>query len=71
MRPLTLVGILLLALGAFVLFRGMTYKSKDEVLRVGDIKASVEQKRAVPTWVGGAAIVAGIVLIAGGMKRRA
>lgn len=71
MRPLTLVGILLLALGAFVLFRGMTYKSKDEVLRVGDIKASVEEKRAVPTWVGGAAIVAGIVLIAGGMKRRA
>jgi uncharacterized membrane protein len=71
MRPLTLVGILLLALGAFVLFRGMTYQSKDEVLRVGDIKASVEEKRAVPTWVGGAAIVAGIVLIAGGMKRRA
>jgi hypothetical protein len=71
MRPLTLVGILLLALGAFVLFRGVSYKSKDEVLRVGDIKASVEEQRAVPTWAGGAAIVAGIVLIAAGMKRRA
>jgi uncharacterized membrane protein len=71
MRPLTLVGILLLALGAFVLFRGMSYKSKDEVLRVGDLKASVEERHAVPTWVGGLAIVAGIVLIAGGMKRRA
>ncbi|HEV8455077.1 MAG TPA: hypothetical protein VGQ24_09315 [Gemmatimonadales bacterium] len=70
MRPLTLVGILLLALGAFVLFRGMSYKSKDEVLRVGDLKASVEERHAVPTWVGGLAIVAGIVLIAGGMKRR-
>jgi uncharacterized membrane protein len=71
MRPLTLVGILLLALGAFILFRGMSYKSKDEVLRVGDLKASVEERHAVPTWVGGLAIVAGIVLIAGGMKRRA
>jgi uncharacterized membrane protein len=71
MRPLTLVGILLLALGAFILFRGMSYKSKDEVLRVGDLKASVTEKHAVPTWAGGLAIVAGVVLIAGGMKRRA
>ena len=71
MRPLTLVGILLVALGAFILFRGMSYKSKDEVLRVGDLKASVEEKHAVPAWAGGLAIVAGVVLIAGGMKRRA
>ena len=71
MRPLSLVGILLLALGAFILFQGMSYKSKDQVLKVGDLKASVTEKHAVPTWVGGLAIVAGVVLIAGGMKRRA
>jgi hypothetical protein len=70
MRPLSLVGILLLVLGAFIVFRGVTYKSKDEVLEVGGVKASVEEKRAVPTWVGGVAIVAGIVLLAGGMRRR-
>jgi hypothetical protein len=70
MRPLSLVGILLLAVGAFIVFRGMTYKSRDEVLRVGDLKASVEEERAVPTWVGGVAIVAGIALLAAGMKRR-
>jgi hypothetical protein len=70
MRPLSLVGILLLVVGAFIVFRGMTYKSRDEVLRVGDLKASVEEERAVPTWVGGAAIVAGIALVAAGMKRR-
>jgi hypothetical protein len=71
MRPLSLVGILLLAVGAFILFRGATYSSRDEVVRVGDLKASVESKKAVPTWVGGVAIVAGIVLLAAGMKRRA
>jgi uncharacterized membrane protein len=71
MRPLSIVGILLLALGAFIVFRGATYKSRDEVLKVGDLKASVEEKHAVPTWVGGVAIVAGIVLLAGGMRRRA
>ena len=71
MRPQALVGIILLVIGAFILFRGMTYKSKDEVLKVGDLKASVEQKHTVPTWAGGVALVAGIVLLAGGMKRRA
>ncbi|HKG33931.1 MAG TPA: hypothetical protein VKB22_09380 [Gemmatimonadales bacterium] len=71
MRPLSLIGIILLALGAFIIFRGASYKSKDEVLRVGDLKASVEEKHAVPTWVGGAAIVAGVVLLAAGMRRRA
>ena len=71
MRPLALVGILLLAVGAFILFRGATYSSREEVLKVGDVKASVESKKAVPTWAGGVAIVAGIVLLAAGMKRRA
>lgn len=71
MRPIALIGILLLAVGAFILFRGASYKSKDEVLKVGDLKASVEQKHAVPAWVGGVAVVAGIVLLASGMRRRA
>ena len=71
MRPLSLLGIVLLALGAFIIFRGASYKSRDEVLKVGDLKASVEEKHAVPTWVGGAAIVAGVVLLAAGMRRRA
>jgi UDP-N-acetylmuramyl pentapeptide phosphotransferase/UDP-N-acetylglucosamine-1-phosphate transferase len=70
MRPLSLIGIVLLAIGAYVTFRGISYSSKEEVLRVGDVKAEVESKKAVPTWVGGIAIVAGVVLIAAGMKRR-
>lgn len=71
MRPLALIGILLLAAGAFILFRGATYSDREEVLKVGDVKASVESKKAVPTWVGGVAIVAGIVLLASGMRKRA
>ena len=71
MRPQALIGIILVLLGAFIVFRGMSYKSKDEVLRVGDLKASVEERHAVPTWAGGVAIVAGVVLLAAGMKRRA
>jgi uncharacterized membrane protein len=71
MRPQALIGIVLIIIGAVVVFRGMSYKSRDEVLRVGGVKATVEEKRAVPTWAGGVAIAAGIVLLVGGMKRRA
>jgi hypothetical protein len=71
MRPQALIGIVLLVLGAFIVFRGMSYSSRDEVLKVGDVKASVESKKAIPTWAGGLAIVAGIALLATGMKRRA
>ena len=71
MRPQALIGIVLIVLGAFVIFRGMSYPSREEVLKVGDVEASVETKKAVPTWVGGVALVAGIVLVAAGMKRRA
>jgi hypothetical protein len=71
MRPLSLIGIVLLAIGAYVLFRGASYSSRDEVLKVGDVKATVESKKPVPTWVGGVAIIAGVVLVAAGMRRRA
>jgi hypothetical protein len=70
MRPLSLLGVVLLAIGAFIVFRGLTYKDREEVLNVGGVEASVEQERAIPTWVGGAALVAGVVLLAAGMRRR-
>jgi uncharacterized membrane protein len=70
MRPQALIGIILIVIGAIVAFRGMSYKSRDEVLKVGGVKASVEEKHAVPTWAGGVAIIAGVVLLASGMRRR-
>ena len=71
MRPLALIGVVLAHLGAFILFQGMNHESKDEVLRVGDLKASVvEQKHAVPAWAGGLAPRGRRGHIGAGMKRR-
>jgi hypothetical protein len=70
MRPATLVGIVLLALGAFILFRGLSYSSNRSVIRVGEFEASVEERRSVPLWAGGLAAVAGLVLIVAGARRR-
>ncbi len=70
MRPHTLVGLALLVLGGFVLFRGLSYTSQKSVLKVGDFNATVEERQAVPPWVGAVAIVGGIALLVAGSRRR-
>ena len=70
MKPRALVGLLLLLFGAFVVFKGLTYQSRSDTVRIGDVRISAEERRAIPTWVGIAAIVGGVVLIAGVGRRR-
>jgi uncharacterized membrane protein len=70
MKPQLMVGILLVVLGAFIVFRGLSYGSQHSVIQIGDVKASMEARRSVPTWVGGIAIVGGVLLIGTGVRRR-
>ena len=71
MKGTTIAGIVLIVLGAFVLLRGASFSSKREVLKVGDLKLTATEQRSVPPWVGGAAIVAGVVLLVAGTRKRA
>jgi hypothetical protein len=70
MKPLTIAGIVLAVLGAVIVFRGLSYGSQKNVMRMGDLQVSAEERQVVPTWVGGAAIVGGLLLIAGVGRRR-
>jgi hypothetical protein len=70
MKPLVLIGILLAAIGGFILVRGLTYSKDKSVLEVGGLKASVEERRSVPTWVGIVGLVAGVGLIVAGAGKR-
>jgi hypothetical protein len=65
-----LAGIILAGLGAFIVLRGLRYGSGRSVVRVGDFQASVEEQRAIPTWVGGVAIVGGLLLVGASSVRR-
>ena len=65
-----LVGIVLAAVGGFILVRGVEYGKDRSVLKVGDFEATVEERRAVPPWVGGVALAAGVLLVATGVGRR-
>jgi hypothetical protein len=70
MKPLTMVGVLLVVFGTFVVFKGLTYKSQSDVVKIGDLEISAEQRRSIPTWVGVVGMVGGLLLIAGVGRRR-
>ena len=70
MKPLVLIGILLAAFGGVVLVRGLTYTKDKSVLEVAGLKASVSEKKSVPTWVGIVGLVAGVGLIVSGSAKR-
>ena len=70
MKPLSIAGMVLAALGAFILLKGLSYGSQRSVMRVGDLQVSAESQRVVPTWVGWIAIVGGAALIGAGVRRR-
>jgi drug/metabolite transporter (DMT)-like permease len=70
MKPQLIAGILLVALGAFIVLRGLNYGSQRSVLRVGEFQTSVEEQRAIPSWLGVVAIVGGMLLVGAGARKR-
>ena len=70
MKPLLIAGIIVAALGAFVLVRGLSYPSHRSMMRIGDLQATVQQDRAVPQWAGIAAVAAGAIMIGAGLRGR-
>jgi hypothetical protein len=73
MRALLLtLGVLLLLGGGYVVVRGLSVTTDKDTLKVGPLEASVEQKKTVPTWMGGlAAAVGAAMIIAGASAKRA
>ena len=53
MRPLSLAGIALICVGAFLLIRGGSFTTRRDVLKVGDVKLTADEKQTIPPWVGG------------------
>jgi hypothetical protein len=69
MRILQIVGALLIAGGLFVLIKSPTYSSDKSVFKIGDVEARVAQEHAIPPWLGGAALAAGVVLVVVGVRK--
>jgi hypothetical protein len=66
---LQIVGAILILGGLFVLIKSPSYSSDKSVLKIGSVEAKVSQQQSIPPWVGGAAVVAGVVLIVIGTRK--
>jgi hypothetical protein len=69
MRVLQIVGAILVLGGLYVLIKSPSYSSDKSVLKIGDVEAKVSQQHAIPPWAGGAAVMAGVVLIVVGARK--
>jgi UDP-N-acetylmuramyl pentapeptide phosphotransferase/UDP-N-acetylglucosamine-1-phosphate transferase len=72
MKPLSLVGVLLIAVGLLALVaRGFSYTTKDKVVDLGPIEASKETTHTVPIpqIAGILALASGVVLVVVGTRQ--
>ncbi len=73
MKPLTLVGILLVILGALALaYQGISYTRQEKILDVGPIHATTEthERIPLPPILGGLTLVGGISLLFMGARQK-
>jgi hypothetical protein len=66
MKPIMLLGIALIVLGALALaYQGITYTTREKVVDLGPIQASVEKQKTIPLSpiLGAGALAAGVILV--------
>ena len=69
MRALQVSGLVLIAIGLWIIIRPPSYSRDETVLKLGDIEAKMQEQRTVPGWTGGLALGAGIVIVLVGFRK--
>jgi len=73
MRPLAIVGIVLIVLGAVALaYQGITYTTSEKVVDLGPLKVEAKKEKTIPLppILGGVALVVGVVLLIASSRGR-
>jgi len=71
MKPIMLIGIVLIVLGVVVLaYQGITYTSREKIIDIGPLQATADTKKTIPPILGGLVLVGGIVLVIVGAKNK-
>lgn len=72
MKPVTLVGVALIILGVLALaYQGITYTTREKIIDLGPLKASVDKERSIPLppIVGALALAGGVVMVFIGSRK--
>jgi hypothetical protein len=74
MKLISLVGILLIVLGALALaYQGITYTHREKIVDIGPIHATADKQEEIPLppVLGGLALLAGVGLLVAGARQKA
>ena len=72
MKPIVLIGIVLIILGVVAFaYQGITYTSRKKIIDIGPIQATAKTEKTIPLspLLGGFALAGGIVLVIIGTKK--
>lgn len=72
MKTSTIIGIVLIIMGGFMLaYDAISYTTEEEVVDVGPLEATVEETETLPlpTAVGGVTLAAGVLVLVVGRVR--
>ena len=72
MKPLSMIGIVLIVLGlAALAYQGFTYTTREKVLDLGPFQATAERQKTVslPPVFGIVAVVGGVALLIAGSRK--
>lgn len=74
MKPIPLIGVVLIVLGVMALvYQGVNYTSRETVLDIGPLHATADRQKTLPLSpvLGIAALVGGLVLVVAGNRKAA
>jgi len=73
MKPIAIIGAVLIALGlAALAYQGFTYTTRETVIDIGPIHATADREKTVPLppILGIVAVGAGVALLVSGLRKR-
>jgi hypothetical protein len=74
MKPLGIVGVLLIVVGvAALVYQGITYTTRETVIDIGPVHATADRQKTLPLppVLGIAAVAGGVVLLIAGVRKHA
>ena len=74
MKSMSLVGVVLIALGVVALvYQGITYTSRETVVDMGPLHATADRQKTLPLspLLGIVAVAGGVVLVVAGLRKPA
>lgn len=71
MRAPAIIGIILIIVGGYLFVSGGTFTTKRDVLKVGDLKVSADEKRSVEPWMAGVIVAVGAGILVMGARKKA